>query len=59
VFNAQNKKTARIVASGGVTAQNPQGTVRCGKLWCGAADAVTGSGGVTLTKTATPFAARA
>jgi lipopolysaccharide export system protein LptA len=49
VFNAQNKKTARIVASGGVTAQNPQGTVRAANVvWGGGR--VIGSGGVTLTK---------
>jgi lipopolysaccharide assembly outer membrane protein LptD (OstA) len=49
VFDAQNKKTARIVASGGVVAQNPQGTVRAANVvWGGGR--VTGSGGVTLVK---------
>jgi lipopolysaccharide assembly outer membrane protein LptD (OstA) len=49
LFNAQNKKTARIVASGGVTARNPQGTVRAANVvWGGGR--VTASGGVTLSK---------
>jgi lipopolysaccharide assembly outer membrane protein LptD (OstA) len=49
VFNAQNKKTARIIASGGVVAQNPQGIVRAANVvWGGGR--VTGTGGVTLVK---------